>query len=73
MTAAASSNYERFVADGSAAPVLLLLALLVEWQLLRLADPRMSQVGRSVIAAALVPLSVLVAALTVSRAIHLAT
>jgi hypothetical protein len=40
---------------------------------LRLADPRMSQVVRSVIVTALVPLSVLVAALTVSRAINLAT
>ena len=73
MTAAASSNYDRFVSGGSAAPVLLLLALLVEWQLLRLADPRMSQVVRSIIATALIPLSVLVAALAVSRAINLAT
>jgi hypothetical protein len=73
MTAAATSNYERFVADGSAAPVLLLLVLLVEWQLFRLADPRRSRVVRSVIGAALVPLTVLVATLTVSRAINLAT
>jgi hypothetical protein len=73
MTAAAGTNYERFVSGGSAAPVLLVLALLVQWQLLRMADPRVSGVVRPVIACALVPLSVLVAALTALRAINLAT
>ena len=72
-TAAASGNYERFVSGGSAAPVLLILALLMEWQLLRLADPLGSRVAYSIIATALIPLSVVVVALTVIRAISLAT
>ena len=64
MTAAASSNYERFVSGGSVAPVLLILALLVQWQLLGMADPRVSGLVRPVIGCVVVPLSVLVAALT---------
>ena len=73
MTAAASSNYERFVSGGSVAPVLLILALLVQWQLLGMADPRVSGLVRPVIGCVVVPLSVLVAALTAIRAINLAT
>jgi hypothetical protein len=73
MTAAASTNYERFISGGSAAPVLLVLALFVQWQLLRMADPRVPGVVGPVIACALAPLLVLVTALTVLRAINLAT
>ena len=73
MTAAATSNYERFVSGGSAAPVLLILALLMEWQLLRQVDPGVSLAVRSIIGTALVPVAVLVGALTVVRAVSLAT
>ena len=67
-----SSDYERLVGGGSVAPVLLILALLVQWQLLHSANPHSSRVVRPILATALVPLSVLVGLLTLVRATHLA-
>jgi len=68
-----NSNYERFVSGGSLVPVLLILLLLVEWELLRSATPGASRAVSQVLGLALVPMAVFVAMLTVLRATNLVT
>lgn len=68
-----SNDYERFVSAGTLVPVLLILVLLVEWELVGSLNPGMSRVVRSVLTTLLVPLATLVGMLTLLRATSLVT
>jgi hypothetical protein len=69
--ASGESSYERLLSWTSVAPVLLLLVLLIEWELLRTQGARLGGLTRSTLGVVAGPLGVLVVLIGLVRAVKL--